>query len=314
MRTQRKSLLMWDTMETKKSSKIRSIDVREEGIVGKMFLPDTSEPRPAIIVLSGSDGGLYEGQAEAFAGEGYVALALAFFHFENLPENLENIPLEYFLRGIKWLQSRPEVRSDKVHLYGPSRGGELVLLLASVFPEEIASVIAVVPSCVTYGGIPNEKAASWTYCGKPLPVAPSPSKEEVYKQLETRKTVDLTQIFLDKMQDKKSFENAFIKVENFTCPILLISGKDDKMWPSWLYADMIMQRLDEVKSPIFREHLCYENAGHMFMSPLAPVITEAIKHPLTGLFYEVGGEPEAQAFASKDSWHKICTFLSRWSR
>jgi hypothetical protein len=69
-----------------------------------------------------------------------------------------------------------------------------------------------------------------------------------------------------------------------------------------------------LKSPIFREHLCYENAGHMFMSPLAPVITEAIKHPLTGLFYEVGGEPEAQAFASKDSWHKTCTFLSRWSR
>lgn len=256
------TIFLVNDMEADDSSKIRALDIREQGVIGKIFFPDTPGKAPAIIVFSGSDGGFHERQAKLFAEEGYVALALAFFHAEGLPENLENIPLEYFLNGINWLKSQPQVLSDKVHLYGPSKGGELVLVLASTFPDEIASAIAVVPSCVTFGGIPNEKNACWTFGGNPLPVAPTPSKEDVYKQLEIRKTVDLVQIYLNKMQDTEAFEKAFIKVENIKCPLLLISGKDDKMWPSWIYGDLIMQRLDEAKSLIFREHLCYDNVGH----------------------------------------------------
>ncbi len=101
--------------------------------------------------------------------------------------------------------------------------------------REIASVVAVVPSCVTYGGVPNEKEASWTLGGKPFPIAPSPTKQEVLKQLETKESVNLAEIFLEKTKDRSAFEKAFIKVENIRCPVLLISGKDDKMWPSALY-------------------------------------------------------------------------------
>ncbi len=308
------TLFLVNNMQADDSSKIRALDVREQGVVGKIFFPDTSEESPAIIVFSGSDGGFHESQAKLFADEGYVALALAFFHADGLPENLENIPLEYFLNGIKWLKSQPQVKSDKIHLYGPSKGGELVLLLASTFPDEITSAIAVVPSCVTFGGIPNEKNACWTLAGIPLPVAPTPSKNDVYKQLETRRTVDLVQIYLNKMQDKEVFEKAFIKIDNIKCPILLISGKDDRMWPSWIYSDLIMQRLDEVKSPIFREHLCYDHVGHMITNPYDPVLTDAFRHPVTGLFYEIGGDPKEQAFACKDSWEKILSFLSQLSQ
>lgn len=293
---------------------IKVVDVNEQGVVGKIFLPDTAEKRPAIIVFSGSDGGFHERQARLFAEEGYVALALAFFHADGLPENLENIPLEYFQNGIKWLKSQPQVEPDKIHLYGPSKGGELVMLLASTFPDEIASVIAVVPSCVTYGGIPNEKNACWTLGGNPLPIAPTPSKEDVYKQLETRRTVDLVQIYLYKMQNTVAFEKAYIKLENIKCPILLISGKDDRMWPSWIYGDLIMERLNEMKSPIFREHLCYEHVGHMITNPYDPVLTDAFKHPVTGLLYEIGGNPKEQALACKDSWEKILLFLSHFSQ
>ncbi len=306
-------IFSFSNMQAENSS-IRSLDINEDGVVGKIFFPDATETRPAIIVFSGSDGGFNERQAKLFAEEGYVALALAFFHVDGLPENFENIPLEYFLNGITWLKSQPEVKSDKIHLYGPSRGGELVLLLASVFPMEIATAIAVVPSCVTYGGIPNEKAASWTLLGNPLPIAPSPSKEDVYKQLETRKTVDLVQIFLNKMQNIEEFEKAFIHVDKIQCPILLISGKDDRMWPSWIYGDLIIQRLNKANSSIFREHLCYDNVGHMITNPYDPVMTEAFKHPVTGLLYELGGSPEAQSFACKDSWVKMLAFLRQFSQ
>lgn len=288
-------------------------DIREDGIVGKLFLPNVAEQRPAIIVLSGSDGGFHVRPAELFANEGYIALALAFFNVEGLPQNFENIPLEYFINAIHWLNAHPNVQKGNIHLYGPSKGGELVLLLASTFPEEIRSSVAIVPACVTFGGIPNEQVSCWTLGGKSFPIAPSPSKEDVYKQLESRNTVDLAQIFIEKMSNKEAFENAFIHVENIQCPILLVSGSEDKMWPSSLYSDLIMKRLDRFSSPIFREHLCYEKAGHMITNPYDPVMTEAFKHPFTGLIYEIGGNPKAQGEACKDSWEKILQFLSRWS-
>ena len=288
-------------------------DIREDGIVGKLFLPNVSEQRPAIIVFSGSDGAFHVRQAELFANEGYISLALAFFNVEGLPQNLENIPLEYFVNAIHWLNVHPNVQKGNIHLYGPSKGGELVLLLASTFPEEIRSAIAIVPSCVTFGGIPNEQVSCWTLGEKSFPIAPSPSKEDVYKQLESRNTVDLAQIFIEKMSNKETFEIAFIHVENIQCPILLVSGSEDKMWPSSIYSDLIMKRLDRFNSPIFRQHLCYEKAGHMITNPYDPVMTEPFKHPFTGLFYEIGGNPKAQTEACKDSWEKILQFLSRWS-
>lgn len=296
------------------ASNIKAIDVRENGVVGKLFFPNTSEKRAAVVVFGGSDGGFNEAPAKLFAKEGYVALALAFFHAEGLPENLENIPLEYFLKGIKWLRGQPQVKADKIHLYGPSKGGELVLLLASTFPDEMASTVAVVPSCVTFGGIPDEKMACWTLQGHPLPVAPTPSKEDVYKQLETQKTVDLVKIYLKKMQDKEAFQKAFIGVEKIKCPILLISGKDDRMWPSSIYSDLIMQRLNEVQSPIEREHLCYDHVGHMITHPYGLILTKAFRHPVTGLLYEIGGDRKEQAFACKDAWEKILSFLSKAHR
>lgn len=308
------TLFLTNNMQADDFSKVTTFEIKEQGVVGKIFFPNTPEKKPAIIVFSGSDGGFHERQARLFAEEGYVALALAYFHADGLPDNLENIPLEYFQNGIKWIKSQPMVKSDKIHLYGPSKGGELAILLASTFPDEIASVIAVAPSCVTFGGIPDEKIACWTLGGKQLPVAPTPSKEDVYKQLETRRTVDLVQIYLYKMQDIVAFEKAFIKIENIKCPILLISGKDDRMWPSWIYGELIMERLNQVKSPIYREHLCYDNVGHMITNPYDPVLTDAFKHPVTGLFYEIGGNPKEQALACNNSWEKMLLFLSQHSQ
>lgn len=186
-----------------------------------------------------------------------------------------------------------------------------------IFPGEISSVVAVVPSCVTYGGIPDERIPSWIFEGTPLSVAPTPIRKDDFKQLKTQKSVNLTKIFLEKMQNnKQAFDQAMIKVENIRCPILLISGKDDNMWPSSIYCDLIMQRLDAFNSPIFREHLPYENVGHMILNPYAPIrlMTKDFKHPITGLFYEVGGDQEAQFLACKDSWKKILHFFSRFSQ
>ena len=103
---------------------LRVIPVRELGLVGTLFRPDTDGPRPAIIALGGSIGNLEESTAALLASHGYVALALGYFGVEGLPQDLVSIPLEYFETAIGWLQAQEGVASDRLAVMGVSRGGQ----------------------------------------------------------------------------------------------------------------------------------------------------------------------------------------------
>ena len=82
---------------------VAEIPLREEGLVGTLFLPADPAPCPAVIVLNGSDGGMHENAAALLASRGYAALALGYFGLEDLPKELINIPLEYFEKAVHWL-------------------------------------------------------------------------------------------------------------------------------------------------------------------------------------------------------------------
>src|SRR3990170_8120314 len=103
---------------------VRVIPVREQGLVGTLFRSDSDRPRPAIIVLGGSEGGLWESPAALLASHGYVALALGYFGIEGLPQDLVRIPLEYFETAIGWLHAQEGVASDRLAVMGESRGGQ----------------------------------------------------------------------------------------------------------------------------------------------------------------------------------------------
>ena len=64
---------------------------------------------PALLVVGGSEGGTPVRRAAWLASHGYVALALAYFHAPGLPDQLRDIPLEYFGHSLSWLAQRPEV-------------------------------------------------------------------------------------------------------------------------------------------------------------------------------------------------------------
>lgn len=118
--------------------------VRDDGLVGTFFVPDSGGPYPAIVVLGGSEGGLREHNAALLAAHGFAALALAYFKAGALPKQLMHIPLEYIQSGIRWLQNQPNVTAAELGIVGTSRGGELALLCASLFPE-IRAVAGLVP-------------------------------------------------------------------------------------------------------------------------------------------------------------------------
>lgn len=103
------------------------IKVSDDGLVAILYVPSTSAGRrsPALIVLSGSDGGIASAAmyGEPLAALRYVVLAMAYFAMDGLPRDLVQIPLEYFKRAVDWLQAHPAVDVERIGMLGHSRGG-----------------------------------------------------------------------------------------------------------------------------------------------------------------------------------------------
>lgn len=278
---------------------MKKIAVREKELVATLFHQPRSST--AIIVLGGSSGGLNEARAEKLAQLGFSTLALAYFAAEALPATLKHIPLEYFLRAMDWLQARFSI--DRLALWGGSRGAEAALLLGALFPERISAIAAHVPSSVVYGALDLTDAPAWIYGGKPLlPNAPFIFPSSFSGETEQNPILP-TPLFLQGMQDQKAFHAAAIPVENLRCPLLLISGQDDQMWPSALFAQQIIDRLAAHGSPIQRRHLSYPQTGH------APSKGVAGFHPILKRWVAYGGSPEANAFAAQDWWEQTVRFF-----
>jgi hypothetical protein len=75
------------------------VPLEKDGVRGFLYYPAQGGPFPGVIILGGSEGGLFEGWARAFASNGFAALTLAHFAYADLPEELVEIPLEYFGRA-----------------------------------------------------------------------------------------------------------------------------------------------------------------------------------------------------------------------
>jgi hypothetical protein len=132
---------------------------------GVFFTPSGTERHPAVLVVGGSEGGVPIPKAVWLASHGFAALALAYFRYENLPQYLEAIPLEYFGQALQFLMNRPEVQADHIAVVGTSRGGELALQLGSMYPQ-IHTVIAYVPANVRYPACCGQTLAPYAWTGK----------------------------------------------------------------------------------------------------------------------------------------------------
>ena len=294
-----------------KSPDIKRVDVNENGLVGVLFLPPSTKPLPVIITLSGSNGGISENRAKLLASNGFAVLALGVFGVEGLPPNLQDIPLEYFETAFAWLKDQPQIDSSRVGLYGVSRGAELALILGSYFPDSIQGIVAVVPSSVVYGGLSETPVNAWTYKRKPiLPFAPVPQTDFENGIGHTpNKPANTRQSFLEGMKQTEAFEAAAIPVENLRCPLLLVSGGDDQMWPSDVYARQILDRLEKTDSEISRNHLHYPSAGHGINIPNLPIPGPTYYHPIGKRWFSMGGTRATDAAASRDAWNKLVAFF-----
>ena len=287
-------------------------DVREEGLVGTYFQPTDSPPRGAVLVVGGSGGGLVDARAALLASRGYASLSLAYFLAEGLPGSLVEIPLEYFQTALRWMFERGDCAPGRVAVMGTSRGGELALLLAATLPE-LSAVIGYVPSGVVYAGIgdgtDDDDSApprpAWTYQGKGFAAA-----SVDYEANDLGVTpVSLQPGFLKGLQDRPAVEAATIPVERIRGPVLLFSGKDDRLWPSVELASIAEKRLREHAHPHAVEHVAYDAAGHLIGHAYLPATIHSLVHPLRGDAIALGGTDAGDAFAQADSWRRVLQFL-----
>ncbi|MGQ0431622.1 MAG: acyl-CoA thioester hydrolase/BAAT C-terminal domain-containing protein [Microthrixaceae bacterium] len=180
---------------------------------------EPSDPTGAsIIVVGGSGGGLttQDALAAEFAKAGITALALAYFKFDDLPDELAEIPLEYFAIAADWLASQPGVEPDSVTMLGISRGSEPALLTGCHFPKLIRGVIATVPGNVTLTSWPPGRPA-WTMHGAALP-------------------------YVGDFGPGSSNPEAVIAVEQIEGPLMLVGAGADEVWPSAAMATAIQRR------------------------------------------------------------------------
>jgi dienelactone hydrolase len=312
---------------------VKKSEIREQGLFGVLFTPPGDGPHPGLLVLGGSSGGLPELQARMFASHGYAALALAYIRHETLPAELLSIPLEYFKTALDWIKAQKSIRGDQIGVYGISKGGEAALLLGATFPD-VKAIVAVVPSAVVWQGLSGVELggfvagtrararagsrSSWSFRGRDLPFIPFASSAEfaeaMQRALEERTPIALTphHVYSLACADADTVDKATIRVEQAKAPILLVSGEDDRLWPSSMLSDLIVARLAQHQYAYPYRHLKYPGTGHLMTIPYQPTTTNT--GGMAAFRMEFGGDARTQAAAIRDSWTQILEFFEEHLR
>jgi len=294
---------------------VHCIGIAQDGIHGFLCDPGAGHRHPGVIVLGGSEGGAgLPDTTVLLASHGFAAMSFAYFGTKDLPPTLQNIPIESFGKALAWMRARPETDPHSVAVFGVSRGAEAALQFAATY-SEVTAVVARSPSYVRWEGTTARQlpgGPAWTYRDKPLNYIPIHIPFWFAAQCAWESImgnpIRQTPLFMYDLEVFGDTGGAEIPVENIHGPVLLLSGKDDQIWPSSLMARRLMERLRRHGHPYVDEHLSYDRVGHWIPCEYLPTGGERQKMKLM-----IGGTPEGAAAAQADSWPNILSFLVKAS-
>ncbi|MPY95730.1 MAG: hypothetical protein GEV08_22560 [Acidimicrobiia bacterium] len=272
-------------------------------------------PWPGVVVVPGSTGAAaVEPMAALLASHGCAAAVLAYAGEPGLPPTVEAIPIEALAEGVRAFAAMPPVDGARLAVIASSAGTGGALSALATF-EDLAPrcVVAIAPTSVVWqalgSGGPPPRASSWALGGEPLPWVPvhgEPSAQVIeHKLLErfphhpTPRALHMHEAFAKGLSDEGAVAAAAIPVERIDAPLLLLTGEDDRLWPSASMARAILarRRRDDDR------HLTYPAAGHFLRPPITPTTV-----PWTDT-YVSGGEPAGNAAAQAQGWIAIRSFF-----
>ncbi len=146
----------------------------------KLFLGDSIN-QPLIVAFGGGPGGndwtrnYLKEKREEFLNRGYAVLAIGYFNTGNTPDALDRISLNAIADTIMSVARRyPQLDTNKIAVLGGSKGGELILNLASRF-DRFKAVVALSTSHVSFPAITwSANTSSWIYNGVEVPYVSAP--------------------------------------------------------------------------------------------------------------------------------------------
>ena len=252
--------------------------VQKEGFEAILY-PGNGRKDKVMIVMSGSNGGmkLTKQEAEFYHRNGIPSLALALFKTKQTPKELSRVPVEFVEKAIAWLK---EQGYKQIGIDGTSKGSEMALIAASLFPE-LSCVIVRVPSHFVSEGLSGSgknKAPSgtscWSYRGEELPYAPYRSR-----------TFNILQMFMREKEmhiitfnrNKDVTPETLIPIENIKAPVLMLSSKHDEVWPSYESAVYMEKKLTEIGFPYSHKHIAFEHISHAVLTRLPWIYKMAFK-------------------------------------
>lgn len=228
----------------------------------KLFLGD-ADKQPLIVAFGGGGGGndwarkYMKGKRDSLIDKGYAVLAIGYFNSEGTPDNLDRISLNAIRDMILRIARHPKIDGSRIGLIGGSRGGELVLNLASRF-SDFRAVVAMSASHVSFPAITwAANTSSWMFDGQEVPYVPAPFKT-IFPALKG----DLYTAHSMMLEDEAEVKKAEIPVENIAGAVLLLSGTGDEQWPATEMSDQIVRRLQAHHFAYPFEHVKLEG-GHI---------------------------------------------------
>lgn len=189
-----------------------------------------SDNQPLVVAFGGGSGGndwernYLKDKRDQFLARGFAVLAIGYFKTEQSPASLDRISLNAIADTILRIASRhPQIDTSRIILMGASKGGELVLNLASRFAQ-FKGVIALSTSHVSFPALTlAANTSSWYFNDQEVPYVPAP-----FKTIGPALQGDLHRAFEMMLEDEKAVARAEIEVEKIKGPILLLSGTHDE--------------------------------------------------------------------------------------
>jgi pimeloyl-ACP methyl ester carboxylesterase len=289
---------------------------------GLMFQPE--QPNGAgIVVLGGSEGGLFPARAALLADEGFTTIALAYFAHPGLPSIGRDLPLEYFFTALELMRSV----APKVAVLGVSRGSEAAQLCALHRPDLVDALVCWVPSAHLNRGLDliggrdfrREETALWALNGAPLvgvgfldaDIEAGPARDQAFATLAGRRYAEE----FARAWRQEGAEAYRIQIEHYLGPVLAVAGAEDALWPSALGAERIIEAARK-KGSRLSEAVIFDSAGHLIGTPNEPRPFPHLMHWAKGYggvengFCAYGGAAPGAAIAARASWRKLTAFLN----
>ncbi|KAF5917746.1 hypothetical protein HPG69_013583 [Diceros bicornis minor] len=262
--------------------------------VQRVQIREGEGPFPGIIDLFGGIGGLVEFRASLLAARGFAMMALAYFAYEDLPSQLQEVDLDYFEEAANLLLANPKIQKQGIGVLSISKGAEVGLAMACYLKQVAATVWingtnAIFESPLKY---------------RDMVMTPIPSFPERV-QMDVSGAVRLRHYKGDP-RDKLN-QQSVLPVEKARGPILFIVSGDDECFNSREYAE---QALDQLRSHGRRSGrmLVYQRAGHLLETPHAPSCYASWNQSLSAPVLW-GGDRIAHGAAQERSWAEIQKFF-----